>query len=118
MPTTKRECWETLIEEWESSGVSQKAFCEMRGEVYSTFTYWRRKIKENTLDHPLSVACYEVQPTQSLDHASRSRVFQTDGITLPLGNNAVVTIRGSVSLEQLESLVRSCVPDTHPYVAP
>ena len=36
--------WNKLIPEWESSGESQKSFCEKRQLNISTFTYWRGKL--------------------------------------------------------------------------
>lgn len=108
MAQTKREHWESVLAEWESSGLTQKAFCESRQLVYPTFAYWRRQLSDTDTGNPVSVACYEVQPSRSVEYDSYSILFHTDGITLPVGGAATVRIQGTVSLAQLESLVRTC----------
>lgn len=43
-----REQWQQLITEQQQSGLSQKAFCQGKGLVLSTFTYWKRRLGEPT----------------------------------------------------------------------
>jgi len=37
----------SLVQEWESSGQTQQAFCEEKELNFSTFQYWRVKYKKN-----------------------------------------------------------------------
>lgn len=37
--------WQRLMKEFETSGETQRAFCESRGIAYSTFCYWRRRLR-------------------------------------------------------------------------
>ena len=41
-----RDChqWQALVEEFEASGLSQRAFCQEAGVSYGTFTRWRRRL--------------------------------------------------------------------------
>jgi len=40
----KKAYWREVFEEWSSSGISQRQFCEERGIAYSTFCYWRGQV--------------------------------------------------------------------------
>jgi len=37
--------WESLMERFEAGGLSQRAFCAQEGVAYSSFCYWRRKLR-------------------------------------------------------------------------
>ncbi len=39
----------TLIRQWQSSGISQKDFCEKKDIAYAAFHYWYRKFRDVTL---------------------------------------------------------------------
>lgn len=108
MGQTKREHWESVLAEWESSGLSQKAFCEARKIVYPTFAYWRRHLSRQDAGVPVPVACYEVHPSRRVSQETESFLFHTDGIILPAGKNATVLVQGKLSLIQLESLIHAC----------
>lgn len=41
---TKLQQWTQRIKDWESSGATQRAYCEREGLKYCTFDYWRRQI--------------------------------------------------------------------------
>ena len=41
----KIDDWRSIFAEQEASGESGKAYCRARGIAYSTFGYWRRKLK-------------------------------------------------------------------------
>ena len=43
---SKAERWAELVEAYEASGESQRAFCARRGIGQSTLRYWRRRLKE------------------------------------------------------------------------
>jgi putative transposase len=45
-PRRSREQWRQVIAEQADSGLSQSAFCAERGIAYSTFTFWKRKLRE------------------------------------------------------------------------
>ena len=37
--------WRTLIDEQATSGLTQRAFCDLRGIPLATFGYWKRKLR-------------------------------------------------------------------------
>ena len=41
---TKLQHWTKRIKHWETSGLTQRAYCERESLKYSTFDYWRRQI--------------------------------------------------------------------------
>jgi len=41
----KQKSWTDRILEWEKSGLSQKEFCRQKEISFSTFHYWRKKLK-------------------------------------------------------------------------
>jgi hypothetical protein len=40
----KLQHWTQQIKDWESSRITQRAYCEREGLKYGTFDYWRRQI--------------------------------------------------------------------------
>jgi hypothetical protein len=42
--------WEALLAEQARSGLTQEAFCRMRGLVYSTFGMWRARLRGKVTD--------------------------------------------------------------------
>ena len=44
--TDKQTLWTKRIADWQSSGLSQGAFCEQHGLTYTTFVYWRGRLKK------------------------------------------------------------------------
>ena len=38
-----RTTWLSLVRDWESSGQSQRSFCDAHGLKLGTFSYWRRQ---------------------------------------------------------------------------
>ena len=41
----KIDDWRSIFADQEASGESQKAYCRTKGIAYSTFSYWRGKLK-------------------------------------------------------------------------
>jgi hypothetical protein len=49
MPRRKKRgpgYWPGVFDDWAASGLSQRRFCEARGIAFSTFCYWRRRLRE------------------------------------------------------------------------
>jgi hypothetical protein len=40
-----REEWERLMAEYDAGDVSQRVFCAQRGLAYSSFGYWRKRLR-------------------------------------------------------------------------
>ena len=50
------EQWAGLVQDFEASGQSQRAFCAERGIGQSTLRYWRRRLEERSGEAPLTVS--------------------------------------------------------------
>jgi len=46
------EQWQSLIDEQQRSGLSQRAFCEAHGLAIATFKNWKRRLGVTALDSP------------------------------------------------------------------
>lgn len=42
------EQWKTILEQWQSSGLSAPAFCKANKLTYSNFCQWRKRLKEDS----------------------------------------------------------------------
>lgn len=42
----KQKLWNTRIDEWKRSGLSQRRYCEQRHLSLSTFQWWRARLRE------------------------------------------------------------------------
>ena len=42
-----RSDWEQLMAQYEASGLKQRTFCERHGLAYSTFSYWRKRLRQS-----------------------------------------------------------------------
>lgn len=43
---TRAQHWQALIEAWQASGQTQRAFCQANELNYATFGYWLRKFRQ------------------------------------------------------------------------
>ncbi len=44
--------WEQHVREWDDSGLSQKAYCEIHALPLQSFGYWKRKLKQPATTKP------------------------------------------------------------------
>ena len=51
---SKLDNWRSIFADWEVSGLSQREYCRVKGIVYSTFIYWRVRVKRQERPVPLS----------------------------------------------------------------
>jgi hypothetical protein len=52
-PSQRANAWHEHINNWQASGLTQKAYCEQANVSYVQFGYWRQRLKER--DHAQSV---------------------------------------------------------------
>jgi len=93
-----------LIEAWEGSELTQREFAEQQGVSYTTFQYWRRRLKE--LDGegvpavvPLRVV--ESMPATTSSHRIEIRVGNDVSISVPRGFD-------EVEMRRVLAVVRAC----------
>ena len=51
IPHRNRADWEQLMEQYEASGLKQRTFCEQHGVAYSTFCYWRKRLRQSAIEN-------------------------------------------------------------------
>ena len=96
---SRSDYWRGVLEKWSASGLSQRRFCEERGISFSTFCYWRRRLRETSASGsatpfiPVEIkpprrgtglSCYEVR----LESGARIRVpfdFESDSLLRLIG---------------------------------
>jgi hypothetical protein len=108
---SKSEFWRSAIESWESSGLSQQAYCELHGLSYVRFTYWRgRQLK--SLKPSKSSDFIPVRIHESEDSAVEKTAPLPAGMVvhLPTGGHLFLRHEREVSLVSalLKSLASSC----------
>ena len=95
----KRAFWVTHVEQWQSSELSQSAYCRHNDLKAHLFFYWRRRILELSPDVsfvPLAL------PVNRVDNhrASDVRIVTPNGFTIEIGN-----CDGPGALRQLIAIV-------------
>ena len=51
LPRRSRADWERLMEQYKASGLKQRTFCEQHGLGYSTFCYWRKRLRQPAIEN-------------------------------------------------------------------
>ncbi len=46
-PEQKYQLWAQRIADWHTSGLSQQIYCDQKQLTYSTFVYWRGRLKQD-----------------------------------------------------------------------
>ncbi|HSH85341.1 MAG TPA: IS66 family insertion sequence element accessory protein TnpB [Guyparkeria sp.] len=80
-----REAWRQLMAAYEASDQTQRAFCAEHGVAYSTFCYWRRRLRETgTADAGAPAPTLVELPMLSGSGGWRLELDLGDGIVLRL----------------------------------
>lgn len=86
MPKRKKsgqEHWCRVLKEWSTSGLSQRGFCENRGISLSSFCYWRRRLRAEAEEAPMSPFIpVEIRPPARSLHPSPYEVRLENGIRI------------------------------------
>jgi hypothetical protein len=45
----KYRFWQSHIDQWPTSGMTQAAYCQAHGLKLATFQYWRKRLREKTV---------------------------------------------------------------------
>lgn len=81
-----REAWAELMAAYEASDCTQRAFCAEHGLAYSTFGYWRRRLRREETGDDQAPTLVEL-PVLAGSEAGRWRV------ELDLGEGLVLRLR-------------------------
>lgn len=94
-----KNIWHEHIKRWESSKLSQQAYCVQAGINYSTFVYWRGQfLLESGQSKPQQFLPVEVK------QQSQSDVFPSVRVKLITGN--IVCIPTSIGISEIAKLIR------------
>lgn len=113
--------WIAAVEYWEKTGTSKKRYCIEHELTYSTFCYWTRKLKpeslrneSNSVLRAIEVSSDGVRDAFFKGWPSISADIDTQGIILIVAEtDATVTISGRVSLERLVRIMAACETIDH-----
>jgi hypothetical protein len=95
----KRAFWETHVEQWQRSELSQSAYCRHNDLKAHLFFYWRRRILEPTSDVsfvPLALPANRVANQRAAD----VRIFTPNGFTIEIDH-----CEGPAAFQQLVAMV-------------
>lgn len=103
--STRRTKWQSLIEEQEKSGLSQKEFCSARSIVLSQFVYYRSVFKTRKSDEAKIDSSFSPVQIKAKDILSQTEVK----IILPNGFQCFVPSQiASYHLKSLMEALLSC----------
>lgn len=112
----KRVQWKGIIEDWQASGKSQRAYCQHKGYVYSTFCYWNRRLQQTILRTgteervcAVEVGRFPIAPMEKVSSTGKRAVMETEGIVIGFSDcDATITIAGRISLGALGRIFAAC----------
>lgn len=74
----KLELWQSIINEWKSSGLTKQTFLKQRNISQSTFYYWVKKTTSNKIDGNKGTDSFIPIPrpkSSSIPNADKAEVF-------------------------------------------
>ena len=96
----KRRYWQSHIERWRVSGMTQKDYCRKNGLKWSTFHYWRKRLRE--LSRPVSLVQLALGPCRS-----SKDVRGGAGLVLVIGDHYKVQVGDEFNAATLVRLVQT-----------
>lgn len=94
----RRKFWQTHIEQWQTSGLSQRAYCIQHDLIIHRFYDWRRRFKSSDNNR---VSFLPVSLTDGTSFNQLSvRIHTPNGYTIEIGNQI-----GSAEIDRLVAMV-------------
>jgi hypothetical protein len=90
----RREYWRKVLRRWQSSGLSQAAFCRQRKIPAGRFTWWKRRLRDDGV-----VAGHGFVPVQVAPWAVRSSELE-----LTLRGGRVLRFDANVNVSKLAAI--------------
>ena len=106
VPTTplqgaeRRRYWQEHIERWRSSGMTQKDYCRQNGLKWSTFHYWKQRLREKS--SPLNIVQVSLGPVEVSNN-----VQDWHGLVLLIGDLYKVQVGDEFNPATLARLVQT-----------
>jgi len=83
---------QVIINEWQASGLSKKAFCRERNIVYQTFHNWFKRIGKS--------------PSSGFEEVGLHRFEQSSGMQIVFPSGARMILQGEPSASWLREVLR------------
>lgn len=99
-PQQRRKFWQTHIERWQASGLSQRAYCIQHDLIIHRFYDWRRRIKSDE-NNRVSFLPVSLAGSAAFNQLS-VRIHTPNGYTIEIGNPI-----GSTEIDRLIAKVAS-----------
>ena len=96
----RRQFWQTHIDQWQTSGLTQRAYCIQHDLIIHRFYDWRRRIK-SAKNNSVSFLPVSLAEGASFNHPSVS-IHTPNGYTIEIGNQI-----GSTEIDRLVAMVAS-----------
>lgn len=90
--TENQKLWKSRISGWEQSSISQKKYCIQNNLSYSTFNYWRKKLRPKT-DHFTELKVHD-------------SIIENTHITIDLPNGICLSLNQLNNLDSIKELIR------------
>jgi len=94
----RRKFWQTHIEHWQTSGLSQRAYCIQHDLIIHRFYDWRRRLK-SVDNNRVSFLPVSLMDGSSFNQPS-VRIHAPNGYTIEIGN-----LIGSAEIDRLVAMV-------------
>ena len=91
-PTERRAHWKGIISDWESSKLSQPAFCKERDIVYSQFCYWRYELNKTKRHDPGQFIPLSLNKQSQQPSAKSLTVCLPEGISIKIHDESQLSL--------------------------
>ena len=96
----RRLYWQEHIERWRNSGMTQKDYCRQNGLKWSTFHYWKQRLREKSSS--LNIVQVSLGPL-----GSNNSVQDWHGLVLLIGDRYKVQVGDEFNPAALARLVQT-----------
>ena len=93
-----RANWEQHLKSWQSSGLTQKAYCIREGLAYSSFNKWRSRVQNKPC--PQTPSFIEATPVEPEKSPSNALVLQ-----ISLANGSRIGVSAQASSGMIEQVL-------------
>jgi hypothetical protein len=84
-PEAKRRHWQAHIDQWQSSGLTQKEYCRRNGFKWSTFHYWRKRLQDT--DKAVTLVQVPVRDSLSRHLSKELTLILAERYRVEIGDN-------------------------------
>lgn len=99
-----RTHWQALVDAWQQSNQTQRAFCQELGLCYQQFSKWKRRLKSEALADPdITKAAFIPVHWQS------AQPSPSEGLPIILPNGIRIVIRDQTHLSWLPGIAQALI---------